>query len=277
MDNNSIDSKFASKKWLPQVEADFGYVKNQLEKDGVGYRVVKKSPKELIPLKNTVKKSKVDIFEDIISNEEPIDMIYVDVDNHILDGHNRAYAFMKNPDISNVDCFQILLQYPDACRVLNKIQDIFNYEKNFNVENDDILSFNNINPQEESIDENEELGFDDVNKTPIEIVLYKSKELNRKAKTGDFLITSKKPNFNHEYDISFENMLEIPQEEIEGADLPTEVIAKKWFQDLNFKDEAVKQALTYEVYISRLVNKKADELGYDGIKYGDNLVQVINK
>lgn len=275
MDIKTFDTKDNS-KWLPQVEADFGYVKKQLDKDGVSYRNIRVNPKELIPLKKSVKKSNVDLFEDLISKDEPIDNIYIDVDGHILDGHNRAYAFMQNKDIDLVECFQILLPYQDACRVLNKTQDIYDYEKNFNVDNDSLLSFDNVFSEEDISKEENDLNFEDVNKNPTELTLYKSKEINKKAKTGDFLITTKKPHFNHEYVIGFENLLEIPQEDLEGFDLPTEAIATKWFKDKNFKDEATKQALTYEVYLSRLVNQKAEQMGYDGIKYGDNIVQIIN-
>ena len=45
----------------------------------------------------------------------------------------------------------------------------------------------------------------------------------------------------------------------------------------DYAAEAKSQGLTQEVYMSREVNRLALQKGFDGICYGNKLVQVINE
>ncbi len=275
----SVDDR-VSPMWLPQMDAEFDYVKNQLNKDGINFRIIQVKPKELVPLKNTVKKSKVDYFDQLIEQEKEIDPIYISMDNKVLDGSSRLYSFMKNEAIDTVDCVQLMLDYKDAARVLNKIQDKYEFQKNFDPSKDDLLTFGEIGGNDEDSDstknETDELNFDDVKYNPTTLKLYKSKPINVKAKTGDFLLLNKKPRFNFEYVIKFDNLLEVDEIDLAQFPNPPECLAQKWFPEMDFKTEAARQALTYEVFISRTVNRAGLSKGFDGIKYGSDIVQILN-
>lgn len=288
----TLDNR-VSPMWLPQMNAPQEYVFDELNKNGVNHKIVQVNPKELIPLQKLVKKIKVEYFNNLINNEQPIDPIFISADNEILDGHNRAYSFMQNPEIQKIDCIRIYLDYKDACRVLNKIQDKFDFQNSFDPSKDDVLSFNNseeneVNQPNNTIEdnninqttENELLNFNEVKNNPITLKLYKSKPINNTSKTGDFLILNQKPNFNFEYELEFDNLYDIPQNELYDNEtdsfLPTETLFKKWFPYVDVKKDSAKMTLTPEVFINRMINQKAKTLGYDGIKYGDKFVQIIN-
>lgn len=285
-------TSFEKPMWLPQMRCGVEYVKNELNKQGVKHGMVKVPPKELIPLQKNVKKSKVEYFKEMVDSSQPIEPMYVSDDNSILDGHHRAFALMNDPLVSHAVCFKIYLDVKDSARVLNKIQDKYDFETNFNPESDDVLNFDSFKGSEQfhnfDIDSNlgstqvkeepidETMDFSTVKNNPKTVTLYKSKEINTKAKTGDFLIPEQKKNFNHKYDIQFENLYEIKDEEIKDFASPIEYIVEKWFKGINMKEESVKHALTQEIHTYRQINEKAKKLGYDGIKYGTKFVQIVN-
>lgn len=286
-------SSFEKPMWLPQMRSGVEYVKQELDKQGIKHGMVEMPPKELIPLQKNVKKSKVEYFQEMTDSDTQFEPIYVADDNSILDGHHRAFALMNDPLISRAGCFKIYLGVNDAARVLNKVQDKYDFETNFNPETDDILTFDSLknsdqyhnfdkdstlssnpNIQEE---ENETMDFATVKNNPKTVSLYKGKPINTKARTGDFLTQEQKKNFNHKYDIQFENLLEISEEELKNYASGIDYIVEKWFQGVNMKEESVKHALTQETHTYRQINEKAKKLGYDGIKYGDKFYQIINK
>jgi hypothetical protein len=275
--------------WLPQMKCGIAYVKNELEKQGLKHGLVKVSPKELMPLQPNVKKSKMEYFKEMVDNNQPLEPIYVSDDNHILDGHHRAYAFMNDPQVTAVVCLKLYMDSKDAARVLNKIQDKYDFETNFDPESDDILNFDKFtknSPEYSNFDvdkdgaikeEDEIMDFSAVKNNPKTLTCYKSQPINTKAKTGDFLVTEKKKNFNHKYDINFDNLLEIKDEELQNYASPIDYIVEKWFAGVNMKEESVKKALTQETHTYREINEKAKKMGYDGIKYGKKFLHLINK
>ncbi len=250
--------------------------------------MVKVAPKELIPLQANVKKSKVEYFKEMVDGNQPLEPIYVSDDNRILDGHHRAYAFMNDPTVTAVVCLKLYMDANDAARVLNKIQDKYDFETNFNPESDDLLTFDNVvktssqftdfdvDKQGAIAEEDELVDFAAVKNNPKAVTLYKSKPINTKSKTGDFLIPEQKRNFNHKYDINFENLYEIKDEELQSYASPIDYIVEKWFSGVNMKEESVKHALTQEMYTYRQINEKAKKMGFDGIKYGNKFVQIVN-
>lgn len=279
--------------WLLQNrKSDLPYVQEELGKKGVTCEMVELTPKELIPLQQKVKKSKVDYFKDKIDNNLPLEPIFISKDNSILDGHHRAYAFMSDPSVKRVVCFKIYLDKDDAIQILNRIEDKFDFENNFNPHNSDFLNFDKFKSdsddisdlntdeklinQEDEVPSDELMNFETVKFNPQTLTLYKNCPINTKSRTGDFLSTKPTKNFNHKYNISFNNLLEIDEEEIKNYPSPIQYIVEKWFSDVNLKEESVKQALTQEIYTYRKINEKANQLKIDGIKYGDRFVQTIN-
>ncbi len=318
--------------WLPQMKAPVDYIVNQLSENGIKHNLVDLKPKELIPLQKNVGRSKVIEYKNMIDKNVEIPPIIIADDNEILDGHHRGYALMQDPSIDTVKCLKLYMDFKDAARVLNQIQDRFDFINGGDM-NDDMLSFqtyqepnfitnpisntspilntpstvntevikpitdvdptpnqsdiNNIDIDESKTirnnnnnndvhDNGEMMDYDQVRNNKKALVLYKNKPLDQKAKTGDFLNQNKEKGLKHEYNVDFDNLYEIEDDEISKYKNPIECILEKWFSGKNLKEESVKNLMTQEVYAYRIINEKAKKQGYDGIKYGSKLVQVVN-
>jgi hypothetical protein len=322
--------------WLPQMKAPIDYIMNQLTENGIKHNLVDLKPKELIPLQKNVSRTKVIEYKNMIDTNVEVPPIYIADENEILDGHHKSYAFMQDPSIQTVKCLKIFMDFKDAARILNQIQDRFDFVNNDGMDGD-MLSFQtykepnyitnpisntspimntpsnvntetlkpltdvdptpnvkidstNINPDHNQndidIDESktirnnhndgEMMDYDSVRKNKKAMVLYKGKPIDQKAKTGDFLNQNKEKGLKHEYNVDFDNLYEIDDNEINKYKNPIECILEKWFSGMNLKEESVKNLMTQEVYAYRIINEKAKKQGYDGIKYGSKLVQVVN-
>ena len=126
--------------WLPQMKAPVDYIMNQLTENGIKHNLVDLKPKELIPLQKNVSRSKVIEYKNMIDTNAEVPPIYVADDNEILDGHHRGYAFMQDPSIQTVKCLKLYMDFKDAARVLNQIQDRFDFINGDSM-GDDMLSF----------------------------------------------------------------------------------------------------------------------------------------
>jgi hypothetical protein len=150
-------------------------------------------------------------------------------------------------------------------------------EPNANSMEDEPLPIDTKASETES--EPEIVSYDSATKNEQSRVVFKTKPINTKAKTGDFLILTQKDGFKYKYELQFENLLEITNDELHGLDYPTEAPLIKWQEGStpeSLKAKAKESALTYELYLSRTVNQEAKRKGYDGIQYGDKFVQIIN-
>ena len=244
--------------WLPQVTAPHDYVINGLKKESIGYSIENIDPISLKPIIEQINPNSVEFLKSQMDNQQPIAPLYVSKDNDVLDGHNRLHAYKNNPSIIKVVCIKVLLDKNDASRVLNKIEDKYNWEQE--------LDAQPVLPEIEEVEEVKN------NKT---LELYSSKPISKNTKSGNFLIDTIKPSFDNKYGIEFENLYEMSDEEC-GTN-PIESLARKWFPNYEeLKMEAVKNALTHETYVLRKIFNEAKKKGFDGIKYGSNFVQTID-
>lgn len=246
--------------WLPQIDCPYKELFNRLAKENVPHKVISNiSPNDLKPLQQYVNKDSVQFFNSKIQNREAIDPIIISADDEILDGHHRAAAFKLHPNI-NVFCLKIYLSKEDASRVLNKVQDKYDFENELS------------SSKEEEI--NEDVS-DNNSKT---LKLYSSFKLNEKKMS--FLQLEKNENHIHEYEVTFDNLYEVGEDEYQNCLKEKkdvfEMLAEKWKQtESNLKEDANKYALPYEAYIKKTIYKEAKNKGYDGIKYGNKFVQTI--
>lgn len=302
-------------KWMAQVEAPQEYVIEFLNREGIDHKVVTMDPKLCKHTQADVDPVKAKGIQEAMDQDKPLGPIYLSADDEILDGHHRAFAAIRHPDVESVSCIKIYQGLQDAMRVLNKVQDIFSFEKENNMpgfagkygntideSNKDAVTpdaqpqpSQSAAPEAGATDAPETdvqiptdvvpqqqgqgaqlVPFESAVQNPQEMTLYAAKPLNTKARTGDFLLTEKKPAMKLELNVSFDNLLVIKPEAMEGVSFPTEAVLQEWLPGQDYTAEAKSQGLTQEVYMSREVNRLALQKGYDGINYGDKLVQVIN-
>lgn len=274
-----------SPKHLPQVNSPFNYTLEMLDKEGIEYKYLQIDPEELFPSQGIVSQDKISEID--LDNIQPI---WVSKDNKVLDGHHRfAAALSKGIPIK---CIKIILSQKDSIRILNKLQDIFDYENQ-----EDIMEvvgqdhINIKNQQDSGVStseflatlESESIGDEDDNieilhdnKKGKKITGYRKKDINEKSIVGNFFSLKKSDGYN-KYDMDFESLLDTNDMNItfKTESSPVSILCKNWFPNIDFDKIAKKYDVTSESIMNRAVAEKARKLGYDGIKYGDIMVQGL--
>jgi hypothetical protein len=181
------------------------------------------------------------------------------------------------------------MEFKDLCRLLNKIQDIYDFSKQTDLEettaNEYINDYNEIDSDQTENDvklplndflnkieedNNIEVGEEEV------IIGYRKNPINSKSVVGNFFYL--KPVAGYiKYEISFSNLLDTNNLGINYKDSqnPIDVLAKNWFPHINFKSLSEKYNTTEEKLKNKTIAEKAKLLGFDGIKYGDSYLQGI--
>jgi hypothetical protein len=208
--------------------------------------------------------------------------IWLDQENNVLDGHHRWVRAML--DGVPLKAIKIDMNSKDACRLLNKIQDVYDYteqQKMEEVEMQDALNANNqanggvsYNEFLQALEEdNASVQAEKPSMNDKVVIAYRRDPINPNSVIGNFFTLNPIEGFA-KYQIDFENLLDTNDLGLEYKDsqIPSEVLAKIWFPHVNFE----KLSEEYDVPSLNLKNKaiaeKARHMGYDGIQYGDTLI-----
>jgi hypothetical protein len=274
--------------WLPQVNAPFNYTLNMLDKEGVDYKYLQIDPDELIPSQGIVAQDKVSQID--MDNIQPI---WISKEMKVLDGHHRYVAALSRA--VPIKALQIMLSQKDAIRTLNKIQDIFEYENQESimevVAQDQINGMNDINSagtdgstflealSSELEDDDREILHDTKSsgKKPKKITGYRKQEVNEKSVVGNFFSLKPVDGYN-KYEMEFDNILNTNDLDLtfRGDVNPVSLLANNWFPNIDFDKISKNHNVSSDSIINRAVAEKAKQMGYDGIKYGDIMVQGLN-
>jgi hypothetical protein len=266
--------------FLPQVTAPADAVVKKLDEEDVDYEYMQVDP-------NKLNASQGFTFSDDVGKAEVDDMnpIWIDKDMNVLDGHHRWVKAML--DGVPLKAVQIDMNSKDACRLLNKIQDIYEYEQQQQleeVEAQDAINANNernggVSYSEflKSLEENNAaVQAEKPTKNSKQIIGYRKEPLKENSVIGNFFTLKPIEGFD-KYQIDFENLLDTNDLGVEYKDTqnPVDIISKIWFPNINFE----KLSEQYDIPSLNLKNKaiaeRAQTLGYDGIKYGNTLIQGL--
>ena len=276
-----IDMRYKP-QFLPQVSAPFEIVLQKLDEEGVEYEIVEINPNE-----NELEASQGITFSDEVekANVDDNNPIWTSEDNKILDGHHRYVKALL--DEIPLKAVNIKLNEKDASRVLNKIQDIYEYEQKQQMEevvgNDYINDYNKtdsgvsdsefLNSLEE---DNLEVQSGKTSTNQKTIIGYRRDPIKENSVVGNFFSLKPIEGFD-KYQIDFDNLLDTHSLGIVYKDSqePADILAKIWFPHVNFE----KISKEYDMSSANLKNKaiaeKAMSFGFDGIKYGDTLIQGL--
>ena len=255
-------------------------VLKKLDEENVDYEYTYVDPNELKP-------SQLFTLSDEVEKAVPDDKnpIWLDKDNNILDGHKRmVFALTDKLPLTAV---KIDMNSKNACRLLNKIQDIYEYEQQQQleeVEMQDAINANNdinggvsysefLNNLEET---NASIQAEKPSKNDKTIIAYRREPLKEDSVVGNFFTLNPIDGFN-KYEIIFENLLDTNDLGIQYKDsqIPADILAKIWFPHVNFE----KLSEEYDIPALNIKNKaiaeRARKMNYDGIKYGDTLIQGL--
>lgn len=266
--------------FLPQINAPADAVVKKLDEEGIDYDYIEVDPHELNPSQGFT-------FSDDVEKVEIDDMnpIWLDNENNVLDGHHRWVKAMLDGVL--LKAIKIDMNSKDACRLLNKIQDIYEYEEKQQMEEvvaQDVINANNeanggISDSEflASLEENNlSIQTEAPSKNQQTIIGYRREPIKENSVIGNFFTLNPVEGFN-KYEIIFDNLLDTHQLGVTYKDgqEPVDILAKIWFPHINFE----KLSEQYDVPAINLQNKaiaeKAQTLGYDGIKHGDKLIQGL--
>jgi len=285
-----IDMRYKP-SFLPQISMPYDLVLDKLDDDDIKYELIEIDPNDLNPLQGIT-------FSDEISNINLDDSkpIWISDELNVIDGHHRYVLALQNN--LKLKAVKIYMNHKDSCRLLNKIQDIYEYEKAQNLEefegiNEIGAQQNNINTENE-IDsdlsrsdkthtflsmleeENSEEESENEIKNSKNLVGYRKDPINENSVIGNFFLVKPIQGFD-KYEIDFENLLDTNELGLtyKKDHEPVDILAKIWFPNINFE----KLGESYDTEPINLKNKaiteKAINMGYDGIKYGDTLIQGL--
>jgi len=265
---------------LPQMNSPVDEIVKKLDEEDIDYEYVQVDPNDLNPLQGVTFSDEVGKVK--LNNKNPI---WIDNDNNILDGHHRFVRALG--DNQPLTAIRVKMDSKDACRLLNKIQDIYDYEDQQRME--EVVAQDAINAENERNstggysqfinnleEDNAGIQKEKPSKNEQTIIAYRKDAIRENSVIGNFFTINPIEGFN-KYEINFENLLDTNDLGLHYKDsqVPAEVLAKVWFPHVNFE----KLSEEYNIPSLNLKNKaiaeKAHTMGYDGIKYGNTLIQGL--
>lgn len=261
--------------FLPQVHAPYDIVLQKLDDEGVDYSTIEVDPEELNPLQGIV-------FSDDVGNVNIDDKnpIWISSDMQVLDGHHRMIRALL--DKIPIKCIKINMNHKDACRTLNKIQDIYDFEKSQGLEEVEAQGAINYYGDDEnqflnSLEEdNIAIQAESPAKNQKTLIGYRESPIKENSVIGNFFTLKPVEGFD-KYEIEFDNLMDTNSLGVTYKDgqEPIDILAKSWFPNINFEKLSSQHNTTPINLKTKAVAEKAMKMGYDGIKYGDSIIQGL--
>ena len=270
-------------RFLPQISAPYNVVVEKLNLEGIDNEVVTVNPKDLNVSQGIVFSNEV-----AETNVNDLHPIWLDAENNVLDGHHRLIKALYD-GIPSIKAVKVKLNQKDACRILNKIQDIYEYENQQGMEEtvqDDVINF--YNNKDSGVSDSEFLASLEEDNSiissekpegalnPKTLTAYRKNPIKENSVIGNFF-TLKPIDGYVAYEIEFDNLLDTNELGItyKNSQVPVEILAKIWFPHINFEKLSEQYKVPSINLKNKAITKKAMSLGYDGIKYGDTLLQGL--
>ncbi len=253
----------SGKYYLPQIKMPFDQIFNELNNENIKYYELQLNPNILIPSQPFVFSHEVENF----NNKPNIDPIFTDKDLKIIDGHNRCINCINNNKQINV--IKLDADFLSACRVLNKIQDLFDHKKEVAEDKENNMEFL------ERIEQTK-VDPDQPKEEPVKIIAYRKEKINPKSIIGNFFSLQPLADAS-KFEIEFDNLLDVKSLGLDFKDgqNPVDMLAKTWFPHLDFEKLAVENNTDSIKLKNRAVADKARKMNFDGIQYSDKLIQGL--
>lgn len=260
---------------LPQISAPYTIMVQKFDEENIPYDMIEVNPEDLNPSQGIT-------FSDEVGKVDLNDLnpIYIDNEMNVLDGHHRYIKSEMNK--VPLKAIQIKLNNKDACRLLNKIQDIYEYEQSHQLEEVEMQGAINYYGDDEnqfltSMDEqNEELQGEKPSKNEQTIIAFRKDPIKENSVVGNFF-TLKPIDGYSKYEIDFDNLLDTEALGVvlKDSQQPVDILSKIWFPNVNFEELSNIQDISSINLKCKAVAEKAMKMGYDGIKYGDTIIQGL--
>lgn len=258
---------------LPQISMPYEMVMEELDKMGIENEMVEIDPNDLNPMQGIVFSDEVGSFE-----SDEMNPIWISKDNDVIDGHHRfTSALMKKKPIK---CIKIDLNGRDAARELNRVQDIYEYEQQRQMEEvvtQDAINMRNDPDNDDNTDEFlgqlEEMEMPEGN--ACKMFGYRQKPIMENSAIGNFFMLEPMDDYD-KYEIDFENLLDTNDLGLQFNDQhPVDTLAKTWFPNVDFENFSEPYIHSPQQFKNKAIVDRAKKMGYDGIKYGDSILQGL--
>lgn len=254
-------------RFLPQVNAPYNVVLQKLDDENVEYNIIEVDPNNCKPLQGITFSDEVNNVN--VNDENPI---WLSRDDEILDGHHRFVRSLI--DEIRLIAIKLDLNSRDACRILNKIQDIYEYEQSQGleeVESQDAINFYDtdedqfLNALEE---DNNKIQLEIPNINQQSIVGYRKDPIRENSVNGNFFTINPIKGFD-KYQIDFDNLFDAEGTGVSYKDSqnPVDILSKIWFPHVNFEKLCEKYNIPSNNLKYKAIAKKAKSMGFDGIKF----------
>ena len=269
--------------FLPQISVPYDIIVQKLDEEDINYRLIEIFPSD----DDDIKVSQGIVFSDelgecTLNDTNPI---WLAGENQICDGHHHyCRALFENKSFKAI---KIDMNFKDACRLLNKIQDIYEYEKSRSLEEVEMQDvINNENQTDSGVSDNEFLASleednnniqnENPSKNQKTIIGYRKEPINDNSVVGNFFTLSSIDGFD-KYQIDFDNLLDTHELGLvyKSSQEPVDILAKIWFPNINFEKISSQYNISSNNLKAKAIAKKAMKLSFDGIKYGDTLIQGL--
>jgi hypothetical protein len=266
-----------SPKYLPQISAPIDLVFEKLIENDCDYDYSQINPNELSPSQPFT------LSDDVhTAINDDIHPIWVDNEMKIIDGHHKwIKAVLDNTPIIIV---KLNTDFKDACRVLNKIQDIYEYQQKRGLEEVEMQDTINYYGGDEnqflnSLEEdnlNIETPSGETKTNQKTITAYRKEPIKENSAVGNFFSLKPIEGFS-KYEIDFDNLLDLHSLGVTYKDgqEPADILAKIWFPHINFEKLSEQYGMPSINLKNKAITEKAMSLGYDGIKHDDKLIQGL--
>lgn len=270
-----------SPKYLPQINMSIDEMLKKLVENDCDYNLIQLNSDELKPSQQFTLSD--DVYNTINNETHPI---WVDIDLNIIDGHHKWVKTLH--DNTPVVVVKLNINFKDACRLLNKLQDIHEYEEARQME--EVVAQDAIN----IVDNDKDAGFSDeeflssleednsvvqeenpsLNKKTL--IAYRKEPIKENSVVGNFFMLKPQDGFG-KYEIQFDNLLDVGKLGITYKDgqVPVEILAKIWFPNVNFEKISGQYDISSVNLMNKAVANQAMKMGFDGILYNDTLVQGL--
>lgn len=267
--------------YLPQISAPYTIVLDKLDDNGINYEMVDVNSDMFKTIQGITIS---DVVQNMIVDDK--NPIWISNDNKILDGCHRLANSMLNE--KKIKAVKVDLNEKDACRILNKIQDIYEYEQAKNIEeivgndviNDENDIENNYTDRQEFLaaleEDNSTIDSENSKKNETTIIAYRKEPIKENSVVGNFFMLNPIEGYD-KYEILFDNLLNTDDLGVtyKESQNPIDILAKIWFPNINFEKISAKYNTSPDNLKSKAIAEKANKLGYDGILYENKILQGL--
>ena len=267
--------------YLPQISAPYTIVLDKLDDNGINYEMVDVNSDMFKTIQGITIS---DVVQNMIVDDK--NPIWISNNNKILDGCHRLANSMLNE--KKIKAVKVDLNEKDACRILNKIQDIYEYEQAKNIEeivgndviNDENDIENNYTDRQEFLtaleEDNSTIDSENSKKNETTIIAYRKEPIKENSVVGNFFMLNPIEGYD-KYEILFDNLLNTDDFGVtyKESQNPIDILAKIWFPNINFEKISAKYNTSPDNLKSKAIAEKANKLGYDGILYENKILQGL--